>query len=305
MDAEAEARRVARRALHRGGVEVEPTQLRFACAQQCLGCGRLALAPAHPGDPMRSDAQGWRRLPCSGCGANTWVDLAQCESAAALRDAERREIELRRGMLPAIAGLLASVGLVVFVLVAAATVWLVTPPLVALVVAGGLASAAFSLRRVVAGLQTPRRRAWRWHVPTREAVAARMLSRDEPAKGPVGVAPISGRAALAWRVEVRYPGDRGDAFALLDQDLGQLELVGAPVPAASTIETAATEVEAESEDARRYLLSRGLDPNDSLYVVERIIVPGARVSVWEDRDGAGVILREPSPLPALPAAAPG
>ncbi|MFO0631421.1 MAG: hypothetical protein U0168_01085 [Nannocystaceae bacterium] len=151
-----------------------------------------------------------------------------------------------------------------FVIVAAATVWVVTLLMSVIVAAFALAGAAYALRRVLAGLQTPPRRAWRWHVPVRDVVAGRVLLPDAPVRGRVGVAPISGyRAALAWRVEVRYPGDRGSAFALLDQQLGRLEVAGEPMPAASTLETAATEVEAESEDARRYLLSRGLDPNDS------------------------------------------
>ena len=285
LDLQVARRRELRRAqIHAGGLAFERERHPFPCAFACLECGFLEL-PRIGGDPMRSDRVAVPGHPCPHCRARAWIDLAEVNDADALREHERREIALRGGITLSLFGaggslLITSLGVIGWI---GSTIGIMTGTTVAI----GVALFLFTMRHAIAGITTPRRSAARWRAPVRRWRSGRVLGSGE-AHGIEKRAPISGRACIGWRVEVRYPGDRGDAFALIEQDCDGLAIagnVGEP-----TLTTAANEVRADSADAKRWLLSRGIDPHDRLEIVERLVQDGDPLVVRENRLGVAAIV---------------
>lgn len=292
MDQDMARRREFRRKVHQSGARAGAAseRLEFPCALFCLGCGHLEPPPPQ-GDPMRVGPDARDQASCSACGVRAWVDLVEVTTAAALRENERRQIELRRGVPAAVAGVVAIAGVGVLSVIG---FWIsqIDVLMMMSMVAMSFALCWWVGRRITDARATPRRRAWRWRAPL-----ALLSTSRHGGSGPVSgnatlIAPISGRPVLAWRVEVRYPGDRGDAFALVEQSCDALAIGGAPVGTEPRIATAACPVSAETDEARRYLASRGLDPNDRLTIVERVVVAGAAVDLWTDAAGLRGVLRD-------------
>jgi hypothetical protein len=98
------------------------------------------------------------------------------------------------------------------------------------------------------------------------------------------------RPCLAWRVEVRYPGDRGRAFALVEQETAELRVDTEAIVGAVTIGGVATDVTDRAPGLRAYLCSRGLDPDDQLEIREIVLVAGDAVAMHHDRCGGPTIL---------------
>jgi hypothetical protein len=148
--------------------------------------------------------------------------------------------------------------------------------------------------RLRAALSSPRRSAYRWHVP-----ALRWSPGDVIASGPIGgeplaTAPITGRPAIAWRVEVRYEGDAPDELALVEQSCPTAVVVGAFAVTQPTIAIAAERVPVDSPEAQIYLRSRGVDPHDALEVREMVVQPGEPVVFRRDELGGSPVLERAS-----------
>jgi hypothetical protein len=285
------AQRMLTQADHAEHLGQEPERHAFACAAMCLHCGFLAIPTPSRRDPMRSDARALAvpACACERCGRRAWADLAVPSTAEALREFERREIELRSGIGLAVAGMIASGAVAVLGVLGAVMASLEVISMAA-VVAIGLAFVMFTGRRALAGLTTPRRLANRWRAPTRASRLGEVLGRGTVRGAGTLRAPLSDRTVLAWRVEVRYPGDRGDAFALVEQDCVPMSVAGVAIEGEPTIATAATTVHVDRPEIRRYLMSRGIDPDDLLEIRERIVQDGATVAVQADRRGGCAVL---------------
>lgn len=289
MEQDVARKRARRKAAHAGTpMRVEPDRLAQRCALHCLGCGHLAVAPDST-DPMRHDDTAWRDLPCVACGSHGLVDLADVPAAEALRAAERREIELRRGVVISLA---ACTGLLVMIVatVRAAFGHGVDPVSTAAMVACCTGGIAHYAARVHAAWTTPRRTAWRWRAPTRVVsprsrmgAATVVASRSVPS-------PIDDRPVAGWRIEVRYPSDRGDQLALVEQRCAPIQLGDVALAREPSIATTAVEVDPSEKATRRYLESRGIDPNDRIAVTLRVIVDGDAVEVLADADGGNVVV---------------
>lgn len=285
LDLQVARRRELRRAqIHAGSLAVERERHPFPCAFVCLECGFLEL-PHFGGDPMRSDRAGVPVHPCPHCRERAWIDLAEVNDADALREHERREIALRGGIALSLLGaggslLLAALGVIGFL---GNSITIMTGTTVAI----GIALFLFTMRHAIAGLGTPRRSAVRWRAPARRWRKGRVLDEGH-ARGVEKRAPITGRVCIGWRVEVRYPGDRGDAFALVEQDCDGLAIAG--TAGEPTLATAALEVRADTAEAQRWLLSRGIDPHDRLEIVERLVHEGDALVVRANRRGATTIV---------------
>lgn len=291
LERDLERRRVMRK--HRVVVEHDavPEHHSMPCALQCLGCGFLAIAP-DGGDPMREDAEAWRSLPCRGCGARSWVDLADVQAAEALREFERRELGLSRGV---VASSFAALGLggIIALAIGGFVAATLDPIMTAAMVFGGLAGEIHCGRRIAAALGVPARRAWRWHAPARVFSIGDRIAAGAVAGDAELTAPISGRPAVAWRVEVRYPTDRAGEFALVEQHSAAQAVGDTPLVDEPTIATHGTPVTASTELASRYLVSRGLDPNEILEIVERVVSAGDQVELRSEADGGPPILCDP------------
>lgn len=289
-DREHQARRERRKAMRLlGPAAHEHERLPYPCAVACLDCGFFEV-PVASGDPMRSDSTALA-LPqhgCPGCGRRSWVDLASVADAALLRDLEQREIELRAGIPLAALALSASLALLGFAAVElfAHGAWL---PQFAMVAIAGLI-AMVTGRRLIAGLSTPRRRACRWRAPARESSPGAVIGHGCVRGDRTLRAPITGREVLAWRVEVRYPGDRGPAFALIEQRCVSISVDEVVLLEDPILATTAVAVTADDEPAQRYLRSRGIDPNALLEIHECVLLANDRVQVRGDAAAARAVL---------------
>ena len=291
-DREALGRRERRRLLRGEGIAlVTPERHDFACALTCLSCGFLQL-PSAAGDPMRTDPTAVATSParCCHCGCRAWADLAEVATASALEENERREIDLRSGLALHSAAVAASVciALLAFVGMAAHSGHaIIMVSIVAM--AGGWGM--FEGHRLSAALTTRRRRAYRWRLPARRWRPAAVIGGGLITGDSELLAPISGRRVIGWRIEVRYPGDHGDAFALLEQRCTSLRMDGVATHGEPTLDTVAELVAVDTPQAEQYLRSRGVDPHAVLEIRERVVVAGARVAIWSDRFGGPAIVR--------------
>ncbi len=285
------AQRMLTQADHAEHVGQEPERHAFPCAAMCLHCGFLAIPTPSRGDPMRTDARALATpaRPCDCCGRRVWADLAVPSTAEALREFERREIELRSGIALATAGMVASaaVGVLAVLGVLVASLDIINMAAI-LAIAGGFVM--FTGRRVIAGLTTPRRRANRWRAPTRVSRPTDALGSGTVRGARTLRSPIRGLEVVGWRVEVRYPGDHGDAFALVEQDCVPLCVAGVAIEGQPTIATAAATARVDRPEIRQYLVSRGLDPDDVLEIRERVVRDGASVAVLADRRAGCAVL---------------
>ena len=291
-DREGAARRERRRQLRgAGGALVAPERYDFACAWTCLSCGFLEL-PLAVGDPMRTEAAAVATGPhrCGRCGCGAWADLADLATASALEDNERREIDLRSGVALHAMAVAASVCIAMlgFVGMVAHNI---DGILMVSTAAMGAAWGMFEGQRLRVALTTRRRRAYRWRVPTQRWSPAAAIGGGLITGEYELVAPISGRRVIGWRIEVRYPGDHGDAFALLEQRCSSLRMDGIAAPGEPTLDTVAELVTVDTPQAEQYLRSRGVDPHAVLEIRERVVLAGARVAIWSDRFGGPAIVR--------------
>jgi hypothetical protein len=102
--------------------------------------------------------------------------------------------------------------------------------------------------------------------------------------------PVTGRVGLAWRIEVRYPGDRGGAIALVEQACTALR-IGSHTIAEPHITGRTEAVAVDDARVRRYLSSRGVDPDDALEIRELVLLRGDTVELCVDRLGGPAVLR--------------
>lgn len=289
QDAQMRRNREQRRAIRRIGMpEIVGERHSFPCAHACTSCGWIVPPAIATGDPMRTDptTQASRNCPC--CGGRELADLADAAVGLAMVDAERVEMALRRTIVPATLHAIGVVALatavVLGILAAVAPLMLVTSVLVMVGVMIAI------VRRVVVGLSTPKRTAWRWHAPTRRYRAGRVLGRGTVDGDGVVTSPLSGRNGIAWRIEVRYPGDRGDAFALVEQGAARLSIDGEAIGREPTIALGGEPVDLPAETLARFLVSRGVDACAGAIVTETIVASDTTVVVRRDRLGGPVVL---------------
>lgn len=208
----------------------------------------------------------------------------------AMADAEHAEIVLRSGVVPAS---LHGIGIVaLFALTVAGVMGGVAPMLLitaALVMGAVLVAIA---RRLMVGLATPKRTAWRWHAPVQRFRAGRVLARGTVDGDALVCSPLTGRKCIAWRIEVRYPGDSGDEFALVEQGAAPLRIDGESIGPEPTLALGGTPVDLPRDAVLRFLASRGVDLFASADVSETIVAPDTAVVVRRDRLGGPVVLCE-------------
>jgi hypothetical protein len=260
----------------------------FPCAHACTSCGWVVPPQARAGDPMRTDPTPAMPSACPRCGQRAWADLGEIGVNAAMLDTERGEIGLRSGIVPASlhgVGIIALSALTMTgIVVGVAPLLLLTAALVMLAVFIAIC------RRLSAGLSTPKRTAWRWHAPAQRFRAGRVLARGTVDGDALVCSPLTGRQGVAWRIEVRYPGDRGDAFALVEQGAAPLRIDGESIGPEPTIATGGTQVDLPREALSRFLASRGVDPFADARVTETIVTADTAVVVRRDRLGGPVVL---------------
>lgn len=275
-----EARRAAR------GTREAPRSGSEPSIARCMGCGFLEL-PRLSGDPMRATraAADAPEKACPHCGEQAWVLLGGDAEVRALCELEHHEIQQRRG----IPGSIATTATVLIAFAGCLTAAILVQRLI---VVGVFALIALwiSVSRLRARLAVPRRRAFRWHTPARHHAMGAQLRRGRLAGENSVIAPASGRPCLAWRVEVRYTGDRGRAFALVEQETAELRIDTETIVGAVTIGGVATDVTDPAPGLRAYLCSRGLDPDDELEIREIVLVAGDAVAMHHDRCGGPTIL---------------
>ncbi len=258
----------------------------FPCALACTECGWLET-PQHGGDPMRTDMNPDPR-PCRRCGALAWADLAEVELSRALVASEPIELSLRRGIGT---GVLQACGTVVIGSVVASAALVGLGGLLTGICVIALAGMGVGIgRTLVAGLATPRRTAWRWRAPVRRFRCGRIGACGTLEGEGLVHSPLTGLAGVAYRIEVRYPGDSGDAFALVEQGAAPLRMGGVALAHEPTIAIPGREVEMDPEMLRRYLQSRGVDPYAGAIVRETVIAPGTEVVLRRDALGGPPIV---------------
>lgn len=285
MDRRLARSRDMRRALRAAGREDTALERHaFPCASACLGCGWLEL-PHGGADPMRSETTAVPSHACPRCHRRTWIDLADVAAARALGDLERREIEVRASRFGSIALSLAAIVVVAAALGSGLSLVLGIP--LALV---ATFAAVYGIVRMRAARALPLRAAYRWRAPALQWSEGEPFLRGAAAGEIVGASPVTGRRALAWRVEVRRVDE--DRFALVEQSCGVTRIGGARLDGEVTIGLACEEVDADTPRARDYLRSRGVDPHDALVVREAIVEPARVVVVRRDRSGGPAVLCE-------------
>ncbi|MBP7290987.1 MAG: hypothetical protein KBB21_30455 [Nannocystaceae bacterium] len=255
----------------------------FPCATLCLACGWLAFPTDR--DPLRS-AMGEGTQPaftCPRCCSEVWADFGVIANGIVVRDFEDHEIARRAGKPRAALGVVGS--LVANGVLALGVLGL--EPLWTLIAAGvTTAFGAVRGRTLWRALRSPPPRAMRWRAPApRAAFEPTQLVREGTADGELRPAPISGREVIAWRVEVRLPGERGESLALLEQDTFGLTVDGALVEPAPVVGTHAQLVRTGSQRSFQWLQARGLDPAHEFEIVERVVARGDRLALH--RDGLG------------------
>jgi hypothetical protein len=80
------------------------------------------------------------------------------------------------------------------------------------------------------------------------------------------------------------------AAALAAQEASRRQRRIVPIDSEPTIATAAARVDVDRPEIRRYLMSRGIDPDDLLEIRERIVQDGATVAVLSDRRARCAVL---------------
>lgn len=288
MDAQLEANRTLRRAM-RGlrSLEHAPSRHPFACGHLCVACGWLE-PPTDAGDPMRSEPSRGPRRGCPRCGAHGWADLRTLETAEALAAAEQRELDLRAGLR--IAPWLALVAPALFG-AALAGIWHHVPAVFWLTTFGTATIFTAHYGRVLLhALQTPRRTAWRWHAPSRCVRPGRVTARGTVDADRTLRSPLGDRPCIAWRVEVRYRRDRGDAFALVEQAAATLALDGTVMTREPSLALPGAEIDVALPHVVRWLQTRGVDPNDVAALTEAVLDAGSPVVLRRDRSGPAPVL---------------
>jgi hypothetical protein len=259
-------------------------RLALPCPWLCLECGYLEV-PARAGDPMRTVSGDVAPGACRHCRARAWADLADVATSESTREIERHEAltrtwprytanvvlaTLATGAGIASLGMGTVVGVSVFALAT---------------VAGTRAA-----RSIAALFGSRRRTPWRWRVPALTHREGAVLACGQVQGDEILRAPLSGRPALAWRIEVGYDERPRAPLALVEQSCSVLQIDTVAVAQEPTL-ALPTESVTLTDDAGVHLRSRGLDPCDALWCREAIVEPGAMVTLYEDRRGGPPILR--------------
>jgi hypothetical protein len=279
-------RRAAAHKLRRLPRELDRVHERLAlpCPSLCLRCGYLE-PPARPGDPMRTVLGVPAAGACRHCGAREWADLADVSTSESTREVERYEALTRTWPRYAANLVLATIA--------------TSAGLASLGMGTGLGVSTFALatgagaraaRSITALLRGRRRTPWRWRVPALSHREGAVIARGEVHGDEILRAPLSGRAALAWRVEARYDDRPRAPIALIEQSCGALQIGTVVLEQEPTIGVR-TESVTLASDADDYLRSRGLDPCDALRLREAIVEPGAAMTLYTDRRRGPPVLR--------------
>jgi hypothetical protein len=250
-----------------------------------LTCGWLELPP-NAGDPMRGHPTHAPTHRCPRCEGRTWIELADVAAAHAWGELERREIDVRGSPVAAIVLVAAAVVVVVGALGSGLHLALALPLATIATLVG-----VHGVGRLRAALSVSPRAAYRWHAPALRWSEAEVFLRGAAA-GEVLVAPVTGRPALGWRVEVRRADERSDQLALVEQSCAVTSVDGERLDGELTLGISCERVDADTASARDYLRSRGVDPHDALVVREAIVEPGRVVVVRRDRLGGPAVLCE-------------
>jgi hypothetical protein len=273
---------------HTGGDETPVRErLGFPCASACLDCGWLELPDRTRGDPMRSEA-GTGGVPahaCPKCNRCSWIDLADVATSRAWVELERRRSQLRHSFTGAALTIATSVAVIVMVASAG-----LHPVLWFAYTSIAVVFASVGISRLRAALSSASHGSFRWHAPALRWSAAEQIASGPVTGEPLAIAPITGRPAIAWRIEVRHRGDRTGELALVEQSCPSELVVAGRSVAEPTLAVATETVTVDSAQARMYLRSRGIDPDDALVVREGLVQPTDVLVLRRDRFGGAPVL---------------
>lgn len=272
---------------------LEPEHRDFPCAFLCSSCGQLH-PPLDPtaGHPTRRNIDVAKRpgAPCSHCGAQGWIDLANVAMADILRDSERAHQSSRPRVLTLLPVLLSLLSAVVTARIdtshgrsiagflgaeSALPLW----PLVALALLGVFVGAGLWRRH-----QHRRRLPHRWSLAPSRAAGPRR--RGHARSGPTLRAPLTGRPCVAYELAI-HTADEPDAplgeFTLVEQRCADLEVEGkrfAGDRVRLSLRRQRIELDPTNDTHRRAMQVRGLEPvGDAFTVYETIVAPKAPVAV--------------------------
>ncbi len=236
---------------------------------------------------MRTEATSVPSHGCPRCHGRTWIDLADVAAARAFGELERRELAVRGS--PAVAlGLVTAAVLVVAAALGSGLHLALALPLATVATLAGI----YGVARLRVARSVAPRVAYRWRVPALQWSEAEPFLRGAAGGETIGASPLTGRRALAWRVEVRRASDTSDRFALVEQSCGVTRVGGARLDGEVTVGLACEHIDADTPRAREYLRSRGVDPHDALVVREALVEPGQMVVVRRDGLGGPAVLCE-------------
>lgn len=283
------------------GSRAAPQLESFPCGLLCMEC-RFLADPPRGGDPMRVDAEQPMRQPCPRCGATSWSDLRNRDTARFVDEIDAYETEERRARLRrrlvhlAVVAALAVAGLASTAVATPSHGWFGTIGALialALVVAPVLASPAGASTRT-----PPRTQPSRWHMVSPRAPRRRGTPRSGPllTDAPL-TAPLTGRPCVGYEIGVRADGKScasPSTWALLEQRSAEGRVDGLELAADQAyLRLRRTRIgmhEVEPEHRARFLRARGLEPSDAHVVYETIIPVGASCRVWPGGSGCPPIL---------------
>lgn len=277
-----------RRATRHLHVESPPRERHsIACASLCLDCGWLEL-PNATGDPMRSDPTSTPRGPCPQCHHLAWADLGDVEDARVLAESDDAARETRKGLrrLP--------LGMAVVLALGGAGAIALQADGPGLVVAALFFATLISSWQVARGIEASlavgRATARRWRAPARRYRAGRTIEVGVIDGDATLVSPLGGREGIAWRIEVRVRGDRGNARALVEQCSSRLAIDGVTLAREPSLALRGTPVSTDAPHVREFLRIRGIELHDEPEVTEAVLVAGCTATLRRDRlDGPPVV----------------
>ncbi len=281
-------------------LEYEPDFREFPCAFVCADCGQLH-SPQDPtaGHPTRRSADVGTRpeTPCSHCGAQGWIDLANVAMADTLRDSEREQ-DRKRSHVPIVPPLLLSlVGTLVVMMTESSLgrdmtqfvmgeyvvpVW----PFVAVFIFGASLGSRLWRRR-----QQARRLPHRWSLSPASASGPRTSGRAMGRR--TLQAPLTGRPCVAYELAVHTANEPTAAlgeFTLVEQRCADLEVDGTAFRGDGVrlvLRRERVELDPANARHRRAMQSRGLEPvGDAFAVFETIVAADDSVRVSGTETGA-------------------
>lgn len=297
----------------RGGQRADDEHAGFACSLVCMRCGRLRDPDA--ADPFRGapgggspggGSPGMQPHPCYGCGHDEWADLSSDDVARALAQVEthdredtrpgRRAMQIVLGIGAALVLGLAAVMALLGAKTYAVLFSLLTALFAMLFVPALMMKALGELRR------RRRKLPYRWMLalPPATTPTGSPATGDARARGECLRAPVSGVPCIGYELVVRRGEDDGDAVpALVEQRcvdffVGERAVAGARALLRLADTTGAGTPEGADDATRRHLLrARGFLPEDGPWsVIERVLLPGTRVTVAAVDDRGTVVTAE-------------